>query len=248
MRTCPFAAWPVPTTVFFMRLAAYSPTTMPRKAGAKRQTPRAWPRRRVELGFLLTKSPRPPRRPARGRRARRSVRRAVGTTARPAAATPWSRRRRWQHGSGGYRRPRSHPSRCVADPGPVRGVSCGVVSGPARQALNFSKTSSATSKFAATDCTSSLSSRASINFRMVTAFSSSTSTARRLPRDFGPVGVAKLRLQRVSHGVEGVERASQLVPIGIGVALVRPGLDCRLQHASSPAAALGKWIAPTRLN
>src|SRR5580700_3068384 len=53
--TCPFSAWPAPTTDFLTMFAEYSATGSPRSAGAKRTTPRATPSFRVETGFLLTK-------------------------------------------------------------------------------------------------------------------------------------------------------------------------------------------------
>ena len=49
------SAWPAPTTDFFTRLAAYSNTGRPARAGASITTPRAWPSFRVEAGLTLTK-------------------------------------------------------------------------------------------------------------------------------------------------------------------------------------------------
>src|ERR1700693_3136935 len=53
--TCPFSAWPAPTTDFLTMFAEYSATGRPRSAGASSTTPRATPSFKVEAGFLLTK-------------------------------------------------------------------------------------------------------------------------------------------------------------------------------------------------
>ena len=42
------SAWPAPVTDFFTRLAAYSNTGRPARAGASITTPRAWPSFSVE--------------------------------------------------------------------------------------------------------------------------------------------------------------------------------------------------------
>ncbi len=53
--TCAFSAWPLPTTVFLMRLAEYSQTSRPARAGATSATPRAWPSFSADCGSQLTK-------------------------------------------------------------------------------------------------------------------------------------------------------------------------------------------------
>ena len=49
------SAWPAPVTDFFTRLAAYSNTGRPARAGASSTTPRAWPSLSVEPGLTFTK-------------------------------------------------------------------------------------------------------------------------------------------------------------------------------------------------
>src|SRR5262245_50112551 len=51
------SAWPAPVTDFFTRLAAYSNTGSPARAGASSTTPRAWPSSSVEPRFTFTKVP-----------------------------------------------------------------------------------------------------------------------------------------------------------------------------------------------
>ena len=53
--TCRFSAWPTPTTVFLMRLAAYSATGRPVRASVASATPRAWPSFSADCGSRLTK-------------------------------------------------------------------------------------------------------------------------------------------------------------------------------------------------
>src|SRR3984957_4207910 len=51
--TCRFSAWPTPTTVFLMRLAAYSATGRPVRANVARATPRACPSFSADCGSRL---------------------------------------------------------------------------------------------------------------------------------------------------------------------------------------------------
>ena len=53
--TCRFSAWPTPTIVFLMRLAAYSATGRPIRAKVASATPRAWPSFSADCGSRLTK-------------------------------------------------------------------------------------------------------------------------------------------------------------------------------------------------
>jgi hypothetical protein len=54
--TCTLSAFPLPTTAFFTRRAAYSATGIPPRAAVINMTPRAWPSLSVDCGFLLTKT------------------------------------------------------------------------------------------------------------------------------------------------------------------------------------------------
>src|SRR5271163_302903 len=49
------SAWPAPVTDFFTRLAAYSKTGRPARAGANTTTPRAWPSFSVDPALMFTK-------------------------------------------------------------------------------------------------------------------------------------------------------------------------------------------------
>ena len=55
MPICALAVWPAPTTDFLTRLAAYSATGSPARAGASSTTPRARPSFSVLWGLRLTK-------------------------------------------------------------------------------------------------------------------------------------------------------------------------------------------------
>ena len=136
------SAWPAPTTDFFTRLAAYSNTGRPARAGASITTPRAWPSFRVEPGLTFTKvsstaasvgfcSATTAAIASNSSRSRVGQRPSAGTLITPCA-----------HGAAGCPRRRSRPSRSAADRDRGRSVSS------PRQAANFARASSDNSKLA----------------------------------------------------------------------------------------------------